>query len=124
MSLGLKRGTVQLEPHDKQWDEAAIQTIKKLKSILGDDAVDIQHIGSTAIPAIKAKPIIDIAVGVTDFEKIMSYNEQLQKEGIFYRGSDVEDHRIRCRTASAMRAIAHDPSMRPIRTSITADRSI
>ena len=53
MSLGLKRGTVQLEPHDKQWDEAAIQTIKKLKSILGDDAVDIQHIGSTAIPAIK-----------------------------------------------------------------------
>ena len=69
MSLGLKRGTVQLEPHDKQWDEAAIQTIKKLKSILGDDAVDIQHIGSTAIPAIKAKPIIDIAVGVTDFEK-------------------------------------------------------
>lgn len=91
MSLGLKRGIVQLESHDKQWDEAAIQTIKNLKSILGDDAVDIQHIGSTAIPAIKAKPIIDIAVGVTDFEKIMSYNEQLQKDGIFYRGLDVEN---------------------------------
>lgn len=28
MSLGLKRGTVQLEPHDKQWDEAAIQQSK------------------------------------------------------------------------------------------------
>ena len=82
---------MQLESHDKQWDEAAIQTIKNLKSILGDDAVDIQHIGSTAIPAIKAKPIIDIAVGVTDFEKIMLYNEQLQKDGIFYRGSDVEN---------------------------------
>ena len=91
MSLGLKRGTVQLEPHDKQWDDVAVQTIKTLKSILGDDAIDIQHIGRTAIPAIKAKPIIDIAVGVTDFEKIMSYNEQLQKEGIFYRGSDVEN---------------------------------
>ena len=90
MSLGLKRGTVQLEPHDKQWDDVAVQTIKTLKSILGDDAIDIQHIGSTAIPAIKAKPIIDIAVGVTDFEKIMSHNEQLEKEGIFYRGSDVE----------------------------------
>lgn len=91
MSLGLKRGIVQLEPHDKQWDEAAIQTIKILNSILGDAAIDIQHIGSTAIPAIKAKPIIDIVVGVTDFEKIMSYNEQLQKDGIFYCGSDVED---------------------------------
>ena len=79
MSLGLKRGIVQLESHDKQWDEAAIQTIKKLKSILGDDAVDIQHIGSTAIPAIKAKPIIDIVVGVTDFDKVMLHNEQLQQ---------------------------------------------
>lgn len=72
MPLGLKRGTVQLEPHDKQWDEIAIQTIKTLKSILGDDAIDIQHIGSTAIPAIKAKPIIDIAVGVTDFENMIN----------------------------------------------------
>ena len=81
---------MQLEPHDKQWDEIAIQTIKTLKSILGDDAIDIQHIGSTAIPVIKAKPIIDIVVGVTDFERIMLHNEQLQKEGIFYRGSDVE----------------------------------
>lgn len=27
MSLGLKRGVVQLEPHDKQWDEIAVQTI-------------------------------------------------------------------------------------------------
>lgn len=90
MSLGLKRGTVQLESHDKQWDETVVQTIVKLKAILGDDAIDIQHIGSTAIPAIKAKPIIDIAVGVTDFDKVMLHNEQLQKEGIFYRGSDVE----------------------------------
>ena len=90
MSLGLKRGTVHLESHDKQWEEVAVQTIRKLKAILGEDAIDIQHIGSTAIPAIKSKPIIDIAVGVTDFDRIMTHNEQLQQEGIFYRGSDVE----------------------------------
>ena len=53
MSLGLKRGIVQLEPHAKQWDEIALQTIKTLKSILGDDAIDIQHIGSTAIQVIR-----------------------------------------------------------------------
>ena len=90
MSLGLKRGTVKREPHDKQGTEIAVQTIKTLKSILGDDAVDIQHIGSTAISVIKAKPIIDIVVGVTDFERIKLHNEQLENEGIFYRGSDVE----------------------------------
>lgn len=90
MSLGLKRVTVKREPHDKQGNEIAVQTIKTLKSILGDDAVDIQHIGSTAISVIKAKPIIDIVVGVTDFERIKLHNEQLENEGIFYRGSDVE----------------------------------
>ena len=70
MSLGLKRGIVQLEPHDKQWDEAAIQTVKILKSILGDDAIDIQHIGSTAILAIKAKPIIDIMPVVESLDAV------------------------------------------------------
>lgn len=90
MSLGLKRETVQLESHDKQWDETAVQTIKTLKSLLSDDAIDIQHIGSTAIPTIKEKPIIDIAVGVMDFDRIMTHNKQLQREGIFYRSSDVE----------------------------------
>lgn len=90
MSLGLKRGTVLLESHDKQWEEVAVETIGKLNAILGEDAIDIQHIGSTAIPAIKAKPIIDIAVGVDDFNRVLLYNEQLQQEGIVYRGSDVE----------------------------------
>ena len=90
MSLGLKEEQCSLNHMINSGMRAAIQTIKILKSILGDDAIDIQHIGSTAIPAIKAKPIIDIAVGVTDFDRIISYNEQLQKEGIFYRGSDVE----------------------------------
>lgn len=90
MSLGLKRGTVHLEPHNKQWEEIAVKTIEKLEAILGEDAIDIQHIGSTAIPAIKAKPIIDIVVGVDDFNRVLLHNEQLQKEGIVYRGSDVE----------------------------------
>ena len=90
MSLRLERGTVQLEPHDKYLDKTATQTIETLKSILGDDAIDIQHIGSTAIPAIKAKPIIDIVVEVTDFDRIMLHNEQLRRKGIFYQDSDVE----------------------------------
>ena len=90
MSLRLERGTVQLEPHDKYLDKTATQTIETLKSILGDDAIDIQDIGSTAIPAIKAQPIIDLVVEVTDFDRIMLHNEQLRRKGIFYQDSDVE----------------------------------
>lgn len=71
MSLRLKSGTVRLESYDNQWKEVAVQTIRKLKAILSEDAIDIQHIGNTAIPAIKAKPIIDIAVEVDDFNRVL-----------------------------------------------------
>lgn len=65
---GLKRGTVSLSPHDRQWAAQAKETIGVLWDIFGGSAVDIQHIGSTAISEIEAKPIIDIAVGVGSFE--------------------------------------------------------
>lgn len=88
--LGLKRGTVALEPHNEKWDEYAKETIAVLKSILGSDAVDIQHVGSTAITNILAKPIIDIAVAVKDFQDVLQHEETLQQEGIIFRGEDVE----------------------------------
>lgn len=62
--IGLKRGTVQLCEHKKEWEIEAQNTIARLKEILGDVIKDIQHVGSTSILTIKAKPIIDIAVAV------------------------------------------------------------
>ena len=59
--IGLKRGTVKLTAHQDEWDKEAKQTIEELKYLLGNTAVDIQHIGSTAIPAIHAKPILDLS---------------------------------------------------------------
>ena len=60
--IGLKRGTVRLVVHQDEWINEAENTIKELKSLLGDTAIDIQHIGSTAIPLVPAKPIIDIVM--------------------------------------------------------------
>lgn len=68
--IGLRRGTVELVPHQKEWSEIAENTIRLLKQLLGDIAIDIQHIGSTAIFLIHAKPIIDIAVAVRDLNDI------------------------------------------------------
>lgn len=83
--LGLKHGTVQLFEHDTEWETEAQRTIFRLKKILGDVAVNIQHVGSTSVPSIKAKPIIDIAVAVQDFADVLSLEKELQKEGFYYR---------------------------------------
>ena len=89
--LGLKRGTVDLLPHNPLWEDIAAETIKLLKSLLNDVAVDIQHVGSTSIRNICAKPIIDIAVGVNMLDSIKPYIELLKKNGIIFRKEDVKE---------------------------------
>lgn len=83
--IGLKRGTVELFEHDIAWDIEADNTIKRLKQVLGNIAKNIQHVGSTSIPAIKAKPIIDLALAVDNFEDIISHTDILRNNGFFYR---------------------------------------
>lgn len=83
--LGLKCGTVQLCEHEQAWEIEAQNTILRLKEILGAVIKDIQHVGSTSIPSIKAKPIIDIAIAVDDFEDVLLLEEELKKQGFYYR---------------------------------------
>ena len=91
MSIGLKRGVVHLEPHDPAWDVSAREVIGVLKSILGVEARDIQHVGSTAIPSIAAKPIVDIAVGMEAPEAMRGYDASLAERGILYRKQEFGD---------------------------------
>lgn len=88
MSIGLRIGTVAVEQHNIEWKTSAQELIDNLKNILKDDIIDAQHIGSTSIKSICAKPIIDIVVGVSDFDKIMQHNEELLRNGIVYRRED------------------------------------
>ena len=83
--LGLKRGTVQLCEHEQEWEMEAQNTIARLKVILGDVIKDIQHVGSTSVFTIKAKPIIDIAVAVDNFEDVLLLEQDLKKQGFYYR---------------------------------------
>lgn len=89
--LGLKRGTVALYPHEKAWEEEAAKTIETLKNILGDTAVELQHVGSTSIKSIQAKPIIDIAVGVRSLDEVMNFEEELLQYGFYHRETDLEN---------------------------------
>ena len=83
--IGLRRGDVRLFEHCKEWEIEGERTVNELREILGSDAVDIQHIGSTSIKSIRAKPIIDIAVGTDDFNRILAHEAELLKAGYHYR---------------------------------------
>ena len=71
--MGLKRGTVKLEKHNNNWKDDFNIEKDNLEKLFGDVALKIEHIGSTSLNEIMAKPIIDIAVGVRsldDFKKV------------------------------------------------------
>ncbi len=68
-NIGLKRGTVKLVPHDPEWAGLFQAEKAQILGALGDLVLDIQHVGSTAIPTISAKPIIDVAVLVKSIEE-------------------------------------------------------
>lgn len=63
---------------------AAFESLaSELKACLGDVAVEIEHVGSTAVPGLAAKPILDVAVGLTpgvDVEEVAALLEQMDFE--------------------------------------------
>lgn len=64
---GVERYRVRLLPHNTAWNKEFEQVQAMLKSCWKENILDIQHVGSTAIPSICAKPILDVAVKVKSF---------------------------------------------------------
>ena len=85
--LGLKRGGVALAPHEEAWEAA--RTVELLRKLLGASAAGAEHVGSTAVRGIEAKPIIDIAVAARSLEEIKSKADLLGRYGFIFRGEDV-----------------------------------
>lgn len=90
MHLGLERGKTELLPHDNEWKTEAERVIRILWKVI-PEVRDIQHVESTAIKSIYAKPIVDIAVALDDVQSVISHIGELAEYGIIYRGSDVPD---------------------------------
>ena len=59
---------VQLREHDPAWARAFEQECDRLAALLPDAFLALEHIGSTAIPGLAAKPIIDILAGVASLD--------------------------------------------------------
>ncbi|SFL36155.1 GrpB domain, predicted nucleotidyltransferase, UPF0157 family [Gracilibacillus orientalis] len=62
--------------------------VEKLQTIFGKEIEDIHHIGSTSVPGIKAKPIIDIMPIVRDIRNVDKYNKAMQELGYNPKGEN------------------------------------
>ena len=85
--IGLKRHTVRVVDHHPDWAVLADQACQQVRGVGGDLLADVQHIGSTAIPGLPAKPILDLTAAVTALDAIPELIEKLTGLGYIYRGS-------------------------------------
>jgi GrpB-like predicted nucleotidyltransferase (UPF0157 family) len=77
---------IELVPHSPLWAEAAKAETARLKSALGETLVTVEHIGSTAIPGIMAKPIIDLIPIVTNLAALDAAQARVEALGYDYLG--------------------------------------
>ena len=79
--IGLHKSSVAVYPYDKSWPEEFEKEKKILKNILKDFDVEIEHVGSTSIPGLSAKPIIDIAIGAKDEKTLFKLESVMAEAG-------------------------------------------
>ncbi|SDC55847.1 GrpB domain, predicted nucleotidyltransferase, UPF0157 family [Paenibacillus sp. UNCCL117] len=80
---------IKIVKYNPQWAIDFVQEKCILSSLLGDQAIAIEHIGSTSIPGQEAKPIIDIFVGVSPFSELAYYKSILDSELYHYIQTDM-----------------------------------
>ncbi len=86
MSLGLQSGTVDLAPYSESWRELYEEERRALADALGDRVLDIQHVGSTSVPGMVAKPILDIGIAVRSFMEAACLVPDMENLNYEYRG--------------------------------------
>ena len=79
-----------MEPYDAHWPGLFAEVGARLRAELGDTALRIDHIGSTSVPGLAAKPVIDIQVSVATFEPIAAYRAPLERAGFVHQADNPE----------------------------------
>jgi GrpB-like predicted nucleotidyltransferase (UPF0157 family) len=88
--------TIQLAPYDPSWPAQYEAEAAKIRAALGDAAIVLEHIGSTSIPGLPAKPILDILLAVANSAYEDAYVPALTAQGcrLHLRELDWEQHRV------------------------------
>jgi GrpB-like predicted nucleotidyltransferase (UPF0157 family) len=76
---------IEIVDYDEQWPEIFISLKQVLESTLGDLIIGIEHVGSTSIKGLEAKPILDIDVVIEDYSFLPNVIEGLSRIGYFHQ---------------------------------------
>ena len=74
-------------PYDEQWKHDFLQIKAELANVLGQLAIEIEHVGSTSVQGLSAKPIIDIDVVIKDYSGLENVISALEKIGYQHEGN-------------------------------------
>lgn len=77
-----------IAPHDPTWTQRFRELAADLRAALGPVALRIDHIGSTAVPGLAAKPVIDLQVSVAALEPDSAYRPALERRGWVFRAAN------------------------------------
>lgn len=87
---------VQVVPYDPSWPDVYAGLAERIAAALGANALQIEHVGSTSVPGLAAKPVIDIDLTVTDSADEASYLAALQDLGFDLTVREPSWHEHRC----------------------------
>jgi GrpB-like predicted nucleotidyltransferase (UPF0157 family) len=89
-------GAITLAEYDPQWPALFDREAARISAVLGDAAVQVEHVGSTSVPGLAAKPVIDILLAVPDSADEQSYAPALEAAGYVLRAREPDwfEHRL------------------------------
>lgn len=84
----MSKKSIRIVEHDPAWAEAFRREAERLRGALGACALDVHHIGSTSVPGLAAKPVIDILVEVRSLDELDAKESAMTALGYTPKGEN------------------------------------
>jgi GrpB-like predicted nucleotidyltransferase (UPF0157 family) len=90
------QGRIEIRDHDPEWPRLFEREAARIRSVLGDRVVRLEHAGSTSVPGLPAKPIVDMVLEVPDSSDEPAYLPDMEAAGyvLVIREPEWFEHRV------------------------------
>ncbi len=76
-----KKRIIKVVPYDPDWPAEYQKGAKAILGVLKDQSAHIHHFGSTAVPGLRAKPVIDILLETQDLDSLVAFDPEMEQLG-------------------------------------------